>query len=342
MKQNKKTQLNFVTSFKYWIIFPIVVAVLAIILGSIFNLNLDYDFKTVDTFNVQFNTTITDTEYETLENNIAEMLNNHKVEDYRLDRIGEGAENGVIVQIVSNKSIDIDEIKLDLEANLKTNVQAELTSDIIISTTDTISNEPRNVLSMTLFASLSIALIILLGFIYNLVRYNLVAGYSLVLTMLFEIAMLFGLQVVTRIPFNANFMIAYVLMVLTTVILTTCINNFIKTDLSDDKYAKSTNADRVIRAVKSIYIGVIIAFALAIIAFMIVGFMGSLSTLYTMISIVLSLFISILSSMFFYTTIWTFFYQKDKDNTLKRRLELNKKKLEDKEKKIKIDEKIVV
>lgn len=342
MKQSKNTKLNFVTSFKYWIILPIVIAILAIVLGAIFNLNLDYDFRKVDTFNIQFNATVTASEYEALESEIANIVDKHEICDYRLDRVGEGAQNGVIVKLVANDNYDIDALKLDLEENLEKNIQSSLTTDIIISTTDTITNTPQNVLSMTLYAALAVACVLVLAFIYNWIRYNLVAGYSLVMAVLFEIAMLFGLQVVARIPFNSNFLIAYGIMIITTIIMITCLNNALKENLAQDKYAKCTNAERVISCVKSIYLGVIIAFALAMVALIVVGLMGSLSTLYTMLSILLGLIISILVSLFFYTTIWSLFYKKDKDNMLKKRIALEKKRLEEKDKKIKTDDKIVV
>lgn len=342
MRQNNKDRMNFVTSFKYWIILPIVIAVVAIVLGAIFGLNLDYDFRNVDTFNVKFNTTITTAEYEVFEDEIAEIIEKNDVCDYRLERIGEGAENGILVKIASSEDIAIDDIKTEIEDSLETSAGDKITSAVIISITDTVINLPRNVLSITLYTLLAVGLIMLAMFIYTWIRYNLVAGYSSVLAILFEIAMLFGMQVVTRIPFNTNFLIAYVVMIISTAVLITIINNHIKATLNDEKYAKSSNAERVILAVKANYKGVVIASASAIVALMIVGFMGSVSTLYTTLSIILGLVISILTTLFFFTTIWSLGYKKDKDKMLKRRIELEKKRLEEKDKKNKTDEKIVV
>jgi len=55
--------IKYVSKFKYLMLFPIIIAFVAIIIGSIFNLNFDYDFKTVSNFNVKFNTTVTESEY---------------------------------------------------------------------------------------------------------------------------------------------------------------------------------------------------------------------------------------------------------------------------------------
>ena len=68
----------------------------------------------------------------------------------------------------------------------------------------------------------------------------------------------------------------------------------------------------------------------------------NISALYTSLSIIAALIISFVTSMFFFTTIWSLTYNKDKDNVLIRRINLEQNRLEDKEKKVKTDEKIVV
>ena len=66
MKSNKKS-CDFVKNFKYIMLLPIVIALLAIVFGAVFGFNLDYDFRNVTTFNVKFNTTVTESEYKVLE-----------------------------------------------------------------------------------------------------------------------------------------------------------------------------------------------------------------------------------------------------------------------------------
>ena len=51
MKSNNK--FNFVKSFKYWMITPIVLLLVAIVFSAVFGLNLDYDFRTVSSFDVK-------------------------------------------------------------------------------------------------------------------------------------------------------------------------------------------------------------------------------------------------------------------------------------------------
>ena len=59
MKSNNKT-CNFIAAFKYLMLVPAVLAVVAIVIGAIFHFNLDYDFKKVSNFTVKFNTTVND------------------------------------------------------------------------------------------------------------------------------------------------------------------------------------------------------------------------------------------------------------------------------------------
>jgi len=345
MKQNNHSKLNFVTSFKFWIIIPAVIALTAIIMGIIFGLNLDYDFKKVNTFNVNFNTTVLTNEYDLLETELNNIITNHEVVDYQIEKVGFGAENGLIVRIVQNDKITDDfmtTLKTDIENNLHASVSNKIVSPVVITTTNTIVNMPINVLSVSLYATLAVGCILIFAFFYNWIRYNLVAGYSLVLSVLFEVAMLFAMQIVCRIPFNTNFIISYILMIATTIIITTIINNHIKNNLNEEKYAKFSNQERVFDAVKLNYLSVLVYIAIAILALIACGIFAEISVLYTIISICLGLIISIFTSLFFNTTLWSLWYKKDKDLRLKRRIELEKKRLEDKDKKNKTDDKIVV
>ena len=70
-------------------------------------------------------------------------------------------------------------------------------------------------------------------------------------------------------------------------------------------------------------------------------FFGGPSLIYLGIAIILGLIISAFVSLFINTSLWSFWYKKDKDNVLKRRLAAEKHKEELKANK-KTDDKIVV
>ena len=174
-------------------------------------------------------------------------------------------------------------------------------------------------------------------FFYYLIRYNFIAGVSLVLTILLEIAMLTTVMIVARIPFNYYFVVSYVLTAVTSIVLTTVINNTIKDGLHDENLSKYSNADRVYTAIDKVFTNSSIFMAILLLLVMAVMFFGNVSLIYTCLSIIVGIIISYLVSFVFYTSIWSFWYKKDKDITLRRRIQAEKNKVENK-----TDDKIVV
>ena len=83
MKSNNK--LNIISRFKYWMLIPIVLLVVSIIFGFVFGLNYDYDFKTVSSFDVKFNTTVTNTEYKELSKQLKTLVKS-EFTDFRIER----------------------------------------------------------------------------------------------------------------------------------------------------------------------------------------------------------------------------------------------------------------
>jgi len=337
MKSNK---FEFISKFKWIMLAPIVLVLLSIVFGVIFGLNLDYDFKNVSTFNVKFNTTVTTEEYKVLEKELNNIISNSDFNSYRIERIGEGAQNGLFVKIVNKNNkldVDIDELKTFIEENLLQNVEENVESSVTITTTDTVDNLPKNATNLILWSAISLVLILAFVFFYYLIRYNFISGVSLVLTILAEIVMLTTVMIVARIPFNYYFVVSYFVMSLTSIILTTVINNQLKIGLHDEKYNKYSNADRVYLAINKVFRNSSIFMAILALAVLSVMFFGNASLIYTTLSIIVGLIISYFSSMIFYTSLWSFWYKKDKDVILRKRIEAEKNKTENK-----TDDKIVV
>lgn len=337
MKSNK---INFISKFKWIMLAPIVLLVLSVILGAIFGLNLDYDFRNVSTFNVKFNTTVTNTEYKLLQKELKSMVNESEVNSFRIERIGEGAQNGLFVKII-NEDGEFDEainqLKTNIEENLLSEISEDIESSVVITTSETIENLPRSASKMILWTSISLILILAFVFFYYLIRYNFIAGVSLVLTILLEIAMLTTVMIVARIPFNYYFVVSYVLTAITSIVLTTVINNTLKEGLHDENLNKYSNADRVYTAIDKVFTNSSIFMAILLLLVMAVMFFGNVSLIYTCLSIIVGIIISYLASFVFYTSIWSFWYKKDKDITLRRRIQAEKNKVENK-----TDDKIVV
>lgn len=342
MKSNNKTNLNFVKNFKYFMILPIILIISSIVLGILFGINFDYDFKTVSVFDVKFNTTVTDAEYIELERSL-DCIIDKDFDDFRIERIGEGAQNGLLVKI-ANEDSEFDEkivtLKSTIEADLLKDFTNKDTTSITVTTTDTNNTLPKNVTDLILYSVLAIVCLLIFAFLYNIFRYNFVSGITIVLTILSEIVMLTSVMIVARVPFNYYFVVPYFVMIVATIFMSAYINNEIKSKLNVDKYNKYSNSDRIYDAVKRTFTPIILFEAIISLLLFAVMFFGNISLVYTIVAILISNVISLFFTCVFNTTLWSYWYKKDKDAALRRRIDSEKKKLENKNKND--DEKIVV
>jgi preprotein translocase subunit SecF len=340
MKPNKS--FDYVAKFKYLMLIPIVLVLAAVIIGSIFNLNYDYDYQKVSNFTVKFNTTVTESEYTLLEDNLEELIEKANIEDYRMERIGTGAQNGIYVRVANNDGnlIDtIEDLKKSITNDLLSNAGGKITSSVVVSTTDTNMSYPLDSTKLIWMSLLAVVCIMIFTFVYNFIRYNLLSGVSIVLTIALGVTMLLSGMIAFRIPFNSYFAVAYFIMILSTILFTTLINNNIKSHLNVESYSKYTNKKRVLEATKQTIKPISLLALLMLVVVLSLMFFGGLSMIFLGLAVILGLGISLFVSVMFYTSIWSFWYKKDKDSILRRRIENDNKKLE---KKSQDEEKIVV
>ena len=126
-------------------------------------------------------------------------------------------------------------------------------------------------------------------------------------------------------------------MIIESIFISTFINNQIKSTLHLEKYNKYSNADRIYDAVKKTYFSSLLFMGIISLGVFAVMFFGNISLVYTIIAILIGNVIALFASNMFNNTLWAFWYKKDKDASLRRRIESEKKKLENKD-----EEKIVV
>ncbi len=340
MKSNKKN-INIISGFKYYMLIPIVLLVLSIVFGFVFGLNYDYDFRNVSTFDVKFNTTVTETEYKELTKQLKGLVDN-KFDDYRIEKIGDGAQNGLIVKIANDNNkfdSEIDDLRTTIESSLLVNCGENIESSVIITTTEKNDILPKNASELIWYSVLAVVCILVFVFIYYLIRYNFVSSISFVLTILFEIAMLTIVMIVARVPFNYYFVVSYFVMILSSALISTYLNNNIRSNLNNEKYDKYSNSDRVYDAFGKTLKPVLIFTALMILSVFGIMFFGNLSLIYIVLSIMLGYLVMLFGTYMFEFSLWSFWYKKDKDATLRRKLELEKKRAENNNQ---ADEKIIV
>ncbi len=320
---------------------PIVLLIVSVVFGCVFGLNYDYDFRYVDTFEVKFNTTVSESEYKELSKQLNSLVAT-SFDDFRIERVGEGAQNGLIVKIANDdKSLDADITKLQdiIENSLLVNCGDNVTSSVTITTSDVYTIIPKNVSELILYSALAVLCILAFVFIYYLIRYNFVSSISFVLTILFEIAMLTIVMIVARVPFNYYFVISYFVMILSTLIVSTYINNYIRNNLNQEKYDKYSNADRVLDAFGKTFRPVVIFTILMILSVLAVMFFGNYSLIYTILSILAGFAVMLFAVYMFEFSLWSFWYKRNEDKVLRRRIELEQKRLENAGKP---DDKIIV
>ncbi len=342
MKTNN-SKFNFVSIFKYIMIVPLVMVIASIIIGAICGFNLDYDYQNVTTFTVKFNTTLSEKEYEVFEEKVDDILVRYDFDSTRVERIGEDAENALLIKIVNvDNKLDetISDLKEEMEESLYSSVADKLDRDFYISTGDTITNVPTNSSKIIWYSVLAISCILVLSFLYMLIRYNLMAGVSVVLAVLLNVAMLIAGNIIFRIPQNTGFMLAYMVSTLLVVFISIVIHNSLKQTINDEAFAKFSNEERVYHVVNCKFmIKTLIYLAFIALPLVIFAIFSSISTLYIILSVLLGMIIALFASMIFAPSVWSFWYKRDKDIMLKRRKEREQKKLENKDKN---DEKILV
>lgn len=338
----KAKKTNFVNYFKYLMIIPIVIILASIIIGIIFNLNYDYDFRKINNFTVKFNTTVTENQYDSLETKLESLIENKGFKDFRIERIGEGAQNGLFVRIPNDDGsyeTKIEYLKDAIEDEFETTA-SKISDSIVITTSDVGYSLPKNVSKIIWYSVLTISLALLFVFIYTFFRYNKASAFAIVISILLEVAMLVSSMILFRIPFNYYFILPFVIMIFTTIINTTLINNHVKSTLAIESYNKTTNSDRVTEAVSKTIKPIIIYSTIVICATLAVMFFGGHSLIYLGLALITGVAVSLFVSILFNTSLWSFWYNREKDAVLRRRLKAEKE-LEEK-KDSKSDEKIVV
>ena len=244
------------------------------------------------------------------------------------------------------KFSELDAKLTDLIVTLEDTLLAEtddVESSVVVSTTELTYSLPRNATRLIWLSMLALACIVVFVIGYKWIRYNLMAGLALATSIALEVATLVAALVAFRIPVNYNFAIPFVVMLFTTIINATLMNNSIKAGLNNEAYNKTTNADRVLMATKSNLKGIIIYMSMLVAAVLGLVFFGNASMIYLGIATVVGLIISAFVSLLINNALWSFWDKKDKDRSLIRRINAEKKRIEAKNNKNKqVDEKIVV
>ena len=342
MKLNKLKDFKFTDYAKYVLLAPLCVIVLSVIVSLVCALcgvgyfNLDYDYKTSYSFEVKFNATVTEAEYNTYQDIVADTLSDKGITSYRFFGMGEGVYTRIEVKALNNgNDANFEKNLQDLQVHFIENLEAEAqqagaVTNVRISVTDFVVEQPMNAFNTILFAGITLLAVIAFMFVYMFIRFNLMAGVSLILSLLYETAMLTALISLVRIPVNSTIYVAYMFMYVFTIVMNMSVFHSVRVDLDSD--VADDNSKVALNAVNKNVVPVSIMSAILLVATVMYIILGYAFVQFTAMAVAFAILVSLYFVLFVNTTIWVKLYSRKRDLILRKKQEYRKKKLEKKSK----------
>ena len=304
---------------KYFLLVPVVLMLLAVIIGVIFKFNLSTDFTTTYTFNVSYNSTVTDEKYDNYVNEISTILNKNGAEkfSYKFDKLNADISLATKVTIYNS---DLSGVELN-------NKFATISSQIEDVINEKIGNGHINVSSLQTNSGQSFsnqlinsAVVLLVSavilFVFIWIRHEIKLAFASLFVVLYNTGILTALIVLFRLPVNTFFTLPFYLTTLISYAIFMIVADKIRSQLDEDS-SLSKNEELLTKAVvanKNILAMILLSLAVCILLSML-----SLSTkvIFTAIACLLGLVVAAYSSICVGLSIWSKIYNKDSDKKLK-------------------------
>ncbi|MBQ9791627.1 MAG: hypothetical protein IJW28_03475 [Clostridia bacterium] len=187
-----------------------------------------------------------------------------------------------------------------------------------------------NVGNTILFTGIALLVTLAFVFLYMFIRFNLVAGVSIVLSLLYETAMLTALISLVRIPVNSTIYVAYIFMYIFTILMNMSVFNSVRTSVDSD--VADDNNKVVLKAVNDNIVPIFIISAVLLVATIVFILCGYAFVKFTAMAVAFAILVSLYFVLFANTTIWSKLYSRKRDLILRKKQEYRKKKLEKKSK----------
>ncbi len=323
--------------FKFYLLVPVVIMLLALIIGVIFGVNKSNDFKTTYSFTVKYNSTVSEKEYDAYIKDISNILDKNGAEkfDYKFEKLNDDISltTKVIISNSQYASADLANKFTTISNNIKQVVNEKIGGGHIeISELSEISGQSFT--KEILKTLLAVGVITVLAFAYIWIRYELKMALCSLLILPYNVGLLIAMLVLLRLPFNNMFMIPFYLTMLVSYVVFIIIANNIRDELDDDVFAESKNNDLFINSLntsKNALTIILICLATAILISML---SFSIKVIFIAIACLLGLCIAVYSPLFVTFGLWTKVYNIDKDKRLKaKKLKKENKNKKDKKEK---------
>ncbi len=335
MKKNKKTccltsalskisSVNYKEKCKYLILIPVLLIAFAIMLTSIFGLNLQSDIQNRYEFVVDFGIEIEAEKQNEYEDKIADALEKNELAVIKYTKYGQSdIYTGLMVTIdpsVSDLSDDkLEEIRESLEAEL----QASITNTVEVTDIELVRLDMTGTIVKALIA---MVVTILAIFVYVWIRFNISTAVASIILGLISPAMIFVAYGLFRLPFGmSGFAIMFIGMILAEGIFIYIADHIRAKELDDIAMTNNeyvTNANKaVLNTVSMPIIGLAALFLLGTIVMLFIN----INIAFTLMSVIFALLVTMYSAMYVGTSFWTIIYKKDKDQRLRNRIERQSK-----------------
>ena len=304
---------NLVKNFKYTILAPVVILLVAVIMFACLGFNLGLDFTGGTILKVNFGTDISNTEY-----------NAYKT---TLEKEGSTTDASVSVkfQDVSGKTEAqmndlVETVKKEISEQINPNNEI---SNFSVEDGQRIGASASSSLLTNALLAVSIAIVLML--IYIAIRFEFASGVSAIIALLHDVLLMCAFVVICRIQINSSFIAALITIIGYSINNTIVIFDRVRENLRRESYQAKTNSEIVDISVKDTLTRTFYTSITTIVSVLLLAIIGVSAIREFLLPILFGLVAGTYSSVFISGPIWSFIYKKDKDKRLKKRIEQDKK-----------------
>lgn len=319
---------NIAKNFKFTILAPLVILIVAIIMFACLGFNLGLDFTGGTILKVNFGTDISTEEYNTHKATLEKILKDNAISKYTLQKEGSSTEASVSVkfQDVSGKS----EAQMNALVELvKTQISEQINPNNSISNFSVEDGQRIGAsasLSLLTNALLAVSIAIALMLVYIAIRFEFASGIAAIVALLHDVILMCAFVVICRIQINSSFIAALITIIGYSINNTIVIFDRVRENLHRESLQAKTNAELVDLSVKETLTRTFYTSLTTIISVLLLAIIGVSAIKEFLLPILFGLIAGTYSSLFISGPIWSYIYKKDKDKRLRKKLEQAKKK----------------
>ncbi len=311
---------------KLWLV-PTIILVLAIIIGSIFGLNLSLDFAEGQQFYVTFNDVLEETTVAEYKSEIKDILKDNNVSTYKVEYF----ENNYVSRIsvtIKDKAFTSDNEMIELSNQIREDVASALNIDLTITEnyenhiTETAKYYPPFKTIHFLWGALILLGFIAIIFAYAWIRFGITYALTSFIGLVFDMFLTVSFVILCRIPVYVTFVAPLTIILLLSTMLKFVVFGKLKENVKLDIDNKLTYDMYVDKTFDQITLTLLNISLITIGLLVLYMFVGLTTTLWYILPMMFGVVVMIVSTIYVTCASWVKIYNKNKD---KRLLEKKKK-----------------